>query len=164
MDIPDKPTGLGLVPVPEGDPLASMPDQPSARYPLSVAAAFLAGVDDPLHFRSGLLNITTPESHGAWGDFEGVKDRLIDHGLASGVKKALDENGEPTPDVVYVRFVNMTGMGDFSYVSDGEVLVDVQVLSMVWRPEVDSWLIHGLGNYIRPEELPRTSPGVGPIT
>ena len=79
------------------------------------------------------------------GDFAGVADLLVNHGLATGVIQALDEIGERTPDVVYVRFVDMTGMGDFSYVTDGEVLLDAQVLSMVWRPEFDSWLIHSIG-------------------
>jgi hypothetical protein len=79
------------------------------------------------------------------------------------VIQALDENGERTPDVVYVRFVDMAGMGDYSYVADGEALLDAQVLSMVWRPECDSWLLHSIGDYLRPEELPRTSPGIGPI-
>lgn len=163
MAADDEPSGLGLIPVPDGDALTVLPDEPSTRHPLAVAAAFATGVEDPVHYRAGLLALTTPESHAAWGDFARVADLLVNHGLATGVIQALDEIGERTPDVVYVRFVDMAGMGDFSYVADGEVLLDAQVLSMVWRPEFDSWLIHSIGDYLRPEELPRSSPGTGPI-
>lgn len=162
MAADDEASGFGLVPVPDGDALAMFPDEPSTRHPLAVASAFAAAVENPEQYRVALLNLTTPESHEAWGDFSSIAPKLVDYGLASGVYQALDDKGRATPDVVYVRFVNMAGMGDFSYVSDGEVLVEARVLSMVWRPEVDSWQIHGIGGYVLPEELPRTSPGVGP--
>ncbi|BDI23535.1 hypothetical protein [Herbiconiux sp. L3-i23] len=36
-------------------------------------------------------------------------------------------------------------------------LVEVHVLSLVWRPELGCWRVHGVGGFVHPDALPRTS-------
>ena len=47
-------------------------------------------------------------------------------------------------------------------VTEEQVVLAAAVVTLVWRPEFGQWMVHGLGDHIRPEDLPRTSPNDAP--
>jgi hypothetical protein len=38
--------------------------------------------------------------------------------------------------------------------STGEIMVPALIITLQWRPTDGYWRVHGLGDYIRPEDLP----------
>ncbi|MFA9444420.1 hypothetical protein [Egicoccus sp. AB-alg6-2] len=89
-----------------------------------------------------------------------MADALAELNLATGVQFAHDVEHAPVDDVAYVRFVRVPNQ-DQSYYIDAEILASAQVLTLQHRPELgqpfDGWRIHAVGDYVKPEELPRPS-------
>lgn len=125
-------------------------------HPMSAARAFMAGVSDLDNYRHLLPAVVTPESMVAWGDFTEVAARLDEIG-----DWGLGSLANPAPgarDVAYAKVV--AGVRDTYRVETPEVATEV--ITLVWRPEVGHWLVHGFGAALLPEEVPRSSPNVAP--
>lgn len=136
----------------EEEATAALPE-PSFTDPVSVSIMFCNGLKDPVYWRNALLNLATPESHNAWGDFSSASEflRSIEEaGYGSEVNIA-----EGAPDVAYFKI--MRGITQSYQVLDAQPVLAAAVLTLVWRPEFNQWLVHSVGEPMRPEELPRTA-------
>lgn len=144
----DQPTGSGLIPT--DDPSAGIADMGpnSPDNPVAIGAAFLNLVNAPGGPDvQGLANLVTPESLSAWGDFASAAERLTGCGMTSRANPSATD-----PEVVYVKYVTDDGK---NYTADGDIMIMARaVATLVWRPELGSWRVHGLGEYIKPEEVP----------
>lgn len=126
---------------------------PDLTSPESVGFLFFQALEQPDHYFNALQNLTTPESWDDWGDFSEARDAVASMpncGYSNRCARAVDAD-----DVAYFKVFSDVPQ---SYeVVDSQILTIAGVLSMVWRPELDSWRIHSFGGYLRPEELPRTA-------
>jgi hypothetical protein len=137
----------GLVPgeldeaVAAGGPMT--PDNPYA-----VAFAFWHAA---LNENCDLESVITPESRGQW-DLADIRARTEDSGIATGVYK-------PRYDVAYVKLIS--GVDE----NEGPIQVlrnplptEARIISLVYRPELGGWRVHGLGHPVDPTDLPRSWP------
>lgn len=152
----DTPPGEGFVPV-DDDASPAGEEWPPQVQAAATFSAFLESADRPIKV---LRQVVTPESVPAWlepGTLDEVDEMLSELSLATGVQFAHDEQHEPLDDVAYVRFISMPD-ADQSYYVDAEVLAGGQIVTLQHRPELgqpfDGWRIHGIGDYLRPEQLP----------
>ena len=112
-----------------------------------------------------LSQLITPESVDAFGDFSVARTMVAaekDTGIGS-----LANRPEGASDVAYMKLIlNMHDQllpgTESLIVSGAETLARAFIASLVWRPERGMWLVHSFGDYARPEEMPRTSPGEAP--
>jgi hypothetical protein len=96
-----------------------------------------------------LDTVITPESRGQW-NLQDIRNRTEDGGITSGVMK-------PCFDVAYVRI--MAGLEEGSdplKVAGGHLLVEARIISLVLRPELDGWRVHGFGYPLDVDAMPRT--------
>lgn len=103
------------------------------------------------HDEELLLSTVTPESIG-WWDLPSIRARTADCSLATGVVK-------PVYDVAYVRLLEglpLTPEGEAWQVIGGQILTNAMVISLVLRPELNGWRVHGVGYPVAPDDLPRT--------
>lgn len=132
----------------------------AARYEAAMAAGGPPSMDNPyavaftwwqavLDLDYGKLSqIVTPESQGRW-DLAAFRERTRLSGLTTGVVK-------PVYDVAYVKLVNSVPQGEGPQKIVGSIPVHAMVISLVLRPELGGWRVHGVGLPVEPEELPRT--------
>lgn len=118
---------------------------------LKAAAVFLAVLEDPNAL--GLLpHIVTPESRDAWGaELPNLRDVATARTFATRAEY-------PSPDVAYVKLPADPGV---TVKATAHVLLeDTVILTLQRRPELPDplglggWRVHGLGDYIRPEDMP----------
>lgn len=124
--------------------------------PVAIGLAFVNALSgDELVDPSVLV---TPESIGAWGDFGAAREALLaieGRGFGSIADRAVDAE-----DVAYFKILAHV---DQSFrVTEGDVVMMAGVVTLVWRPEFDRWMVHALGDRLRPEDVPRTSPDNAP--
>ncbi|WP_411097176.1 hypothetical protein [Streptomyces sp. 020-2-3H-GM] len=146
----DQPSGKGLIPADDDVAMADAGDLMDPLNPMSTAVAFVNALraDDGPNLE--LLKVAvTPESWPAWGDFSEVVEMVGDRGLAT--QPDAPASGEP--DVRYVKLVALDDPGQ-SVMSDGYTLVPAQIITLQFRPSSGYWRVHGVGDYLRPEELP----------
>lgn len=131
-------------------------------HPALFFDAFRLSLESDAPFALDLLRqgFVTPESVEAWGDFSEALNAL--RGLRISMKLLLAEGA---PDVAYVRIVDTP----FSTHPDMREVPAVYYATLVWRPEIaatstSSWRVHGIGEAIPPERLPRTAQGFDPST
>lgn len=127
-------------------------DDPS--NPAVVGHRFCEALEDHVYYRNALLNLTTPESHPAWGDFSEAAARyasIEDAGFGTRANYA-----EGASDVAYFKI--LSGVDESYQVLDEQIVPFAAVVTLVWRPERGMWLVHGMGDYIQPEKVPRTAP------
>lgn len=129
--------------------------EPSLDDPVSVALLFVRGLGDPVEYRDALDFLVTPESRPAWGDFTAAAGRyaaIQDPGFGSMINLA-----EGAEDVGYFKILsNVTTSYE---VLDDQLIAFAAVITLVWRPEFDRWMVHSIGDYVKPEDLPRTARG-----
>jgi hypothetical protein len=121
--------------------------------PVVVGQLFCQALEDHVEYRTALFNLTTPESHTAWGDFSDVAAQyaaIEEAGFGSQANFAVG-----APDVAYFKI--LSGVDQSYQVLDDQILPFAAVLTLVWRPEQGMWLVHSFGDYLRPEDLPRTA-------
>ncbi|MFD4191689.1 toll/interleukin-1 receptor domain-containing protein [Amycolatopsis thermoflava] len=119
----------------------------TADNPFGVAFAFWHAVlhDD----YSDLDQLVTPESRGRW-DLADIARRTADSGITTAVMK-------PCFDVAYVRLASGVGEGPPALqVVGGLVPLEARIISLVYRPELGGWRVHGFGYPLDPANLPRT--------
>jgi predicted nucleic acid-binding protein len=146
--------GTGLVEVPDEEAPADWP------APLHLAAAFAAFLDSERRLED-LRLLVTPESLPAWLRDLAAVTIPEDYGLATGVILARDAHHAQVQDVCYVRFVRVSNPSA-TYRVDADLLTTATVLTLQWRPELgthfDGWRIFGIGDPVRPEEIPGRTP------
>jgi hypothetical protein len=98
-----------------------------------------------------LESVITPESRGQW-DLADIRARTEDSGIATGVYK-------PRYDVAYVKLIS--GVDE----NEGPIQVlrnplptEARIISLVYRPELGGWRVHGLGHPVDSTDLPRSWP------
>jgi hypothetical protein len=126
---------------------------PALDDPVSVGLLFCNALEDPGSNLEVLELLSTPESRNAWGDFTAAGNMLQaieDRGYGSMVNEAVGAT-----DVCYFKILG--GVSESFQVVDAQPVSAAAVLTLVWRPERGQWLVHGLGDYLRPEEVPRTA-------
>ncbi|WP_448059973.1 hypothetical protein [Cellulomonas hominis] len=126
--------------------------------PASVALLFVKALFDPETNAVALDYLVTPESRAAWGDFTEAAQMLAeieDAGFGSNINRAHD-----APDVGYLKILR--GVSQSYQVTDGQLVMAAAVVTVVWRPEYERWMVHSIGDYLKPEDVPRTSPGSAP--
>lgn len=133
---------------------AALPRDGDLTNPVQVALLFCDALDDPSHYRNALLRLTTPESHGAWGNFaEAARflSSIKDLAYGSRVNEAVG-----APDVVYFKLIENGGP---SYqIVDAQPIPVAGLITLVWRPEYDGWKVHAMGaGPALPDDVPRTA-------
>jgi hypothetical protein len=127
-------------------------------HPSFSAMAFMSVMADPEDHAVALHSVVTPESIPAWGDFSetaAMLKEIGDWGVGS-----VPTAAEGAPDVAYVKILRDVTE---TYQQQDDALIEVPaVITLIWRPEVGFWLVHGIGLPIPPADLPRTSPGIAP--
>jgi len=139
--------------VSEAEAQGAVPE-PSLADPVSVGMMFCEALDDPGHYRTALLRLTTPESHAAWGDFSAAAEGLRampNVGFGSMVNEAVG-----APDVVYFKV--LSDVVESYQVLDEQPVSLASIVTLVWRPERGQWLVHAMGgSYVKPDDVPRTA-------
>ena len=143
-------------------------EQIGLRHPLTTAMAFVAGLRGEVETPGGLASLVTPESRAHWGNFDAARELYasIEHpGFGSRVNRP-----EGAPDVGYFKI--LAGVEEAWETSTPTPVMAAAVITLVWRPEAGEefpsgpgvWLVHGIGEPLKPEELAhvRTSPGDAP--
>lgn len=117
---------------------------------LETTAAFLTVLEEQ-NVAELLPHLVTPESLPIWRtELAPVRGLVQGRGLASGV-------AYPTQGVAYVKLP--LDPGD-NVRATGDVLVGVVIVTLQRRPELPDvlglggWRVHGVGDYVRPEDLP----------
>ncbi len=118
---------------------------------LQTAAAFLAALHEP-DVQKLLPQLVTPESLSAWqSDLASARHLARDRGMATRAEY-------PSWDVAYVKLPTDPGQ---TLKATGHVLLhEAIILTMQRRPELPDavglggWRVHGIGDYVRPEEMP----------
>jgi hypothetical protein len=59
------------------------------------------------------------------------------------------------PDVAYAKI--LSGVTQSYEVLDEQPVLAAAVITLVWRPDHRRWMVHGIGDYISPEEVPHGS-------
>jgi hypothetical protein len=137
----------GLVPgeldeaVAAGGPMT--PDNPYAVAFAFWHAALNENYDD-------LELVITPESRGQW-DLADIRARTEDSGIATGVYK-------PRYDVAYVKLISSVGDEEPIQVLRNPLPAEARIISLVYRPELGGWRVHGLGHPVDPTDLPGSWP------
>lgn len=137
----------GLVPGELDDAVAAggpmTPDNPYA-----VAFAFWHAALNENH--DDLELVITPESRGQW-DLTDIRARTEDSGIATGVYK-------PRYDVAYVKLISNISEEEPIQVLRNPLPAEARIISLVYRPELGGWRVHGLGHPVDPTDLPRSWP------
>lgn len=135
-----------------GEAEAAVP-HPDVADPVSVGIMFCEALEDHERYSVALRMLTTPESHPAWGDFSDAAcayREIPEPGFGSRANLALG-----APDVAYFKILRNVNR---SYqVLDDQPIGFAAVLTLVWRPERQQWLVHAMGQSLLPEEVPRTA-------
>jgi hypothetical protein len=144
----DRPPSPGLVPVNDEAGARADAGPISPDNPVAVAGAFLSFLSEPGGPNAeNLALVVTPESLPAWGDFTATAEMLRGCGMMSRSKPSDD------PAVVYVGYP--TDHDGQLYQVQSEMVIPVRaVATLVWRPELESWRVHSVGEYLRPEQVP----------
>jgi hypothetical protein len=115
--------------------------------PFAVAMAFWYAVLTENY--DDLEIVITPESRGRW-DLADLHRRTESSGITTGVMK-------PCYDIAYVRLASEVGDEEGPLkVAGGLVPLESRIISLVYRPELGGWRVHGIGNPLDPDQMPRS--------
>jgi hypothetical protein len=93
--------------------------------------------------------VITPESRGQW-DLADIRSRTGASGITTGVYK-------PRYDVAYVKLISNVGDKEEPIqVLRNPLPAEARIISLVYRPELGGWRVHGLGRPVDPTDLPRS--------
>lgn len=117
--------------------------------PIRVASMFFSAIADPQTFAVALRRMVTPESLESWGDFQSAADlfnSIPDPGMQTRAKSAHGDDE--------VKYVGVVYGVEEDFQMKGGAMVSSQIITLVWRPEFGSWLVHHFGDYVLPENVP----------
>ncbi len=119
---------------------------------LETTATFLTVLKEP-NVEQLLSYVATPESLPAWrAELAAVRDLLGERGMATGVDY-------PAEHAAYVKLP--PDPGDVVRATGDVLLAGAVIVTLQRRPELPdvlglgSWRVHAVGDYLRPEDLPR---------
>lgn len=117
--------------------------------PVEVARLFTAGLLTPVEALPLLEFLVAPETREKWGDFTPTSESIKSEGFAGIWAKETYALGDRT--VAYVPLLSSSDMGK---VESGPAIV-LANLSLVWREDLDRWIVFALGESAPPEVAPR---------
>jgi predicted nucleic acid-binding protein len=123
--------------------------------PASVGLLFCQALADHRRYRPALGFLVTPESSPHWGDFSQAAAFLAeieDHAYGSFTNPA-----HGAPDVQYFKILRH--VSESYQLLDDQIVGAAAVLTLIWRPEHGRWMVHSIGEFALPEQLPRSAPG-----
>ncbi|GAB3535814.1 hypothetical protein GCM10027403_14540 [Arthrobacter tecti] len=130
--------------------MAALPNG-SLQDPVAVGMMFVNALADHRHYEIALSRLVTPESLPYWGDFSEIAEHVAsieNWGFGSIANEAVGD-----PNVRYCKL--MSGVESSFQVTDAQIINAASIITMVWRPEYDQWMVHAMGSeYLRPEEVP----------
>lgn len=112
--------------------------EPDPYTPRGTAFLWWQALQDPVHYRNALDNLSTNPS--AWNGYRQAADLIADLSMLTGV-----EDNEEDPDIKYVRFIHYEGASSGQVFEDAEMR-DFFVLTVVKPEESDWWLVWGLSD------------------
>ncbi|MDQ0866484.1 hypothetical protein [Arthrobacter globiformis] len=125
--------------------------QEIANDPRRIGYWFFRALHDRAKNLDDLHLIVTPESRPLWGSFEiaaALLDSIEDPGM---LQEAVYADGDP--EVCYMRVVREAKEHTFS--TPTTMLDDPLLITLVWRPDHGRWMVHGLGDAVHPDRVPR---------
>ncbi len=128
---------------------ASLPEF-SLQDPTVVGTMFVRALGNPRENFNALSQFATPESLSSFGNFTSAADLLEsigDWGFSPKDRRALGDDA-----VAY--FEIHRGVPQSYEVLDPQPMMPAAVLTLVWRPEFGRWMVHAIGAYVRPEDVP----------
>lgn len=123
-----------------------------ANEPLVAALTFLHLLEDDRVSPALLRLAVTDESLAAWGDFETARAAVHEFGDWGVPSFARRPPG--VADVAYVPV--LAGVEQSSFNEAPQFCDALAVVTLVWNPTWEAWLVHALGDAARPEQTPRT--------
>lgn len=148
----DLPQGQGLIPVPDEDAavagaMADLGDLQDPRNPMSTAVLFYQAVTASGGPDVALLERLVVPGTGPW-DFDTIHDFIGDRSLAT-------RADPPSTGENWVRYAKLvdTAKGSPNYRADTDILVSGLIISLQWWPDPGVWLVYGVGDYVRPEQM-----------
>lgn len=151
-DLPpeDRPPNPGLVPTDDEQGAFEDAGPISPENPVAVGGAFLSFLFDPGGPNKEHLElVVTPESLPSWGDFTETADLLQNCGMSTRATPAQTDER-----VVYVKYITDHDGQTYQVQGDDVVIMARAVATLVYRPELGGWRIHGVGEYLLPEQVP----------
>ena len=125
--------------------------QEIANDPRRIGNWFFRALHDRAKNLDDLHLIVTPESRPLWGSFEiaaALLDSIEDPGM---LQEAVYADGDP--EVCYMRVIREAEGHTFT--TPATMLDDPLLITLVWRPDHGRWMVHGFGDLVHPERVPR---------
>jgi hypothetical protein len=148
----DQPPAEAFRPSTEEDVRNHLPeDDTSMQDPVALGIMFCDALDEYQDFPDVLARLVTPESLEAWGDFSEASAglaRIGQRGYGSNADRAMGDN-----DVAYFKI--FSGVNESFRAIGDQIISAAAIVTMVWRPELGEWRVHQIGNYAKPEDVPR---------
>jgi hypothetical protein len=122
----------------------------SFQDPVAVGMMFCKALDDPKENFVALSRLATPESLPAFGDFTEAAELIAstqDVGYGSRAERAVGDD-----NVAYFKI--LSGITQSFQMLEEQILTGLGVVTLVWRAEFGEWRVHGIGDYLRAEEVP----------
>ncbi|MCT9624247.1 hypothetical protein HWD94_03800 [Pseudarthrobacter equi] len=124
----------------------------SFQDPVAVGLMFCNALEDPSENYDVLSRLSTPESATAFGDFTEAAHLFK---AISGSKYSMRaERALGDEDIAYFRILSgQDGEGSYQLLED-QIIAGAAIVTLAWRVEFGEWRVHGIGDYLRPEEVP----------
>lgn len=122
----------------------------SFQDPVAVGIMFCNALDDPAENFIALSRLATPESLPAFGDFTEASELITSIpgiGYGSRAERAVGDD-----NVAYFKI--LSGVTQSFQMLEDQILTGLAVVTLVWRAEFGEWRVHGIGDYLKPEEVP----------
>jgi hypothetical protein len=135
---------------PDSEAAATLP-QPSLDDPVAVGLMFCNALVRHEEYIQALARLVTPESLASWGDFGEAASFLgsvKDRGYGSFADRAYGDDA-----VAYFKILSGV-TSTYQVLEDQIISGSAGVVTLVWRPEFGEWRVHGIGDYVKPEEVP----------
>jgi hypothetical protein len=125
--------------------------QEIADDPRRIGYWFFRALHDRAKNLDDLHMIVTPESRPFWGSFEiaaALLDSIEDAGM---LQEAVYAHGDL--NVCYMRVIREAK--EHTLITPASVLDDPLLITLVWRPDHGRWMVHGFGDMVHPDRVPR---------
>ena len=124
----------------------------SRSFLVQYAISFCNALDELPAATSVLGDSVTPESRPSWGDFSVARDMLPSEETRGYASETRFAEGEPRVGYLSIfRGANDTVQN----ISGQEQMTAARaVLTLVWRADFDRWMVHAIGDYVHPNDVP----------
>jgi hypothetical protein len=125
--------------------------QEIANDPRQIGYWFFRALHDRARNLDDLHLIVTPESRPLWGAFEiaaALLDSIEDPGM---LQEAVYAHGDL--EVCYMRVIREAK--EHTFITPATIMDDPLLITLVWRPDHGRWMVHGFGDMVHPDRVPR---------